>query len=67
MTKSEAGRLGGLATLKKYGRKHFVEAGRLGAQRTWSKYQLVPYRTSNFAMVDRETGEVKAFLKGVPF
>lgn len=32
ITVSEAGRLGGLETLRRHGRQHFVTAGRLGQQ-----------------------------------
>ncbi len=56
MTKAEAGKLGGKKTLEKHGREHFQEAGRKGAQATWSKYILIPVGFTMFAMVDRETG-----------
>jgi hypothetical protein len=66
-TKSEAGRLGGIATRDRYGSEHFRKIGKRGAQTTWTRYKLVPVAQDNFAMVHRKTGEVKAFLNGVPF
>lgn len=62
MTKQEAGQLGGLSTFKKYGKKHMRKIGKLGATATWTLYKLVPVGTYNFAMVDKNTGEVKAFM-----
>lgn len=58
MSKSEAGRLGGTSTFKKYGKKHMREIGRLGAQSFWNKYFLTPVGTANFAIVERSTGKV---------
>lgn len=58
--RAEAGRKGGRATLKKHGRDHYRRIGRKGAESTWQRYSLRPYKTSQFAMVDRESGEIKA-------
>jgi hypothetical protein len=33
----QLGKLGGLATKKKYGKKHFSEAGKLGMKKRWKK------------------------------
>ena len=38
MTKAEAGRLGGLAVVEKYGRKHMAQIGALGYQATVNKH-----------------------------
>ena len=65
--RAKAGRRGGKQTLKLYGVKHMKKIGAAGAKTTWSRYGLKPVGTSQFAMVDRETNEVKAFLTGVPF
>jgi hypothetical protein len=65
--RAAAGRLGGLATLRKYGREHFRKIGARGALITWLTYSLHPVGTSRFAMVNRETGEIKAMLDGLPF
>ena len=62
MTKSEAGRLGGQATAKKHGTAHMKAIGRRGADATWAKYNLVPVGTSQYAMVDKQTNEIKAIF-----
>lgn len=40
MNKSEIakqlGKIGGASTMKKYGKKHFSKAGKLGAKKRWS-------------------------------
>ena len=56
--------LGGLATLRKHGPRHMREIGKRGAATTWKRYQLRPAGIADFAMIDRQTGEVKAYLSG---
>jgi hypothetical protein len=58
--KQKAGRLGGLATVARYGRGHMAAIGKRGAATLWQRYNLLPYQLSKFALVDRETGKVKA-------
>jgi hypothetical protein len=65
--RAAAGRSGGQSTLKKYGNDHFRKIGARGALITWLTYSLRPVGTSRFAMVNRETGKVKAMLDGLPF
>lgn len=65
--KATAGRRGGETTLKKYGVDHFRQIGKKGAMVFHSRYKLEPVNMSNFAIVNRVTGEVKAFLNGKPF
>ena len=65
--RAAAGRIGGQSTLKKYGSDHFRKIGILGAATTWKRYGLKPVGTSQYAMVHRETNEIKAFFSGVPF
>lgn len=67
MTKQQAGQLGGLSTFKKYGKSHMRNIGAQGAKVTWSRYSLKPVGTSNYAMVNRETGEIKAVLNSANF
>lgn len=62
MTKSQAGRLGGLSTVKNYGRGYMSIIGKRGARTTWTRYYLVPVGTSNFAMTNKQTGEVVAYM-----
>ena len=38
LTPAEAGRMGGLKTLKKYGKKHFKKIAPLGGKATLKKY-----------------------------
>lgn len=56
MNRSEAGRKGGLATVKKHGRKHMKRIAALGAEAFHKKYYLRKLGTSDFAIVNRETG-----------
>lgn len=58
--KQQAGQRGGLATLAKHGRDHMQRIGRRGASVTWSRYSLAPVNQSQYAMVDRQTGIIKA-------
>lgn len=58
--KRRAGRLGGLATITRYGREHMAEIGRRGAAVLWRRYRLLPYELSRYALVDRESGEIRA-------
>ena len=48
-TKAECGRLGGLRTLEKYGKDHFVAL----AKKWWTIYRLEPYSTGQFKIVRR--------------
>ncbi|HEY3310640.1 MAG TPA: hypothetical protein VGK00_03270 [Anaerolineales bacterium] len=63
-TKQSAGALGGKTTLARFGPSHFAQIGRRGAAMTWQRYRLTPVGSSDFAMVDRKTGEVKALISG---
>jgi len=65
--RSDAGRRGGMRTLEKYGADHFRRIGAIGAKVFHRRYRLTPVGLDNFAIVNRETNEVKAFLNGVPF
>ena len=51
MTKSQAGRLGGIATLKKYGRGYMKQIGTNGAKTTWTRYRKVAYGLTRYALV----------------
>lgn len=59
-TKQAAGHLGGLATLAKHGKAHFSTIGRRGAAELWRRYHLTPAGLRGWALVDRETGKVRA-------
>lgn len=59
-TKQQAGSKGGRATVARHGREHMQKIGRKGAAVTWQRYRLTPYKQSQFAMVDKETGAIKA-------
>ena len=65
--RSEAGRRGGMRTLEKHGIDHFKKIGAIGAQVLHQRYRLAPVGQDNFALVNRQTNEVKAFLNGLPF
>lgn len=61
MTKSQAGRLGGRATVKKHGRGYMSQIGLKGAQAFWKKYVLKPVNLAHFAIVNRQTNEIVGF------
>ena len=63
-SKQAAGRLGGQQTARRHGRAHYQKIGRLGARSTHTKYELIPVDQSDFAMVDRKTHQLKAYLSG---
>lgn len=66
MTKQQAGQIGGRATVAKHGPEHMKVIGKRGAAVTWTRYQLSPIGQSGWAMVDRETHEVKTFINYIP-
>jgi hypothetical protein len=57
MTKADAGKLGGLSTVKKYGQPYMAELAKKGAQAFHKKYMLVPYGQDDFSIVNHETGQ----------
>jgi general stress protein YciG len=63
----QAGRLGGLATVARYGKEHMAAIGRKGAAAFWAKYTLFPMQLNDFAIVRRDTGEIVNSLNGVTF
>jgi hypothetical protein len=65
--RSDAGRRGGFATLKRYGVQHFKVIGAKGARVFHLRYKFEPVGQNDFAIVNRRTNEVKAFLSGMPF
>lgn len=65
-TKQNAGRLGGLATVEKYGKPYMAEIGRKGACVTWQRYTILPVGIGAYALVDRESGKVKS-ISGFQF
>lgn len=62
MSKSQAGKLGGLATLKKHGKSHMATIGKKGAIAFWKKYTLKPVNLSHFAIVNRQSGIIIAHI-----
>lgn len=61
-----AGRKGGLRTAKKYGKRYMRKLGKWGAHCMHSLYAMVPVDLNDFALVHKETGQVKALLSGRP-
>lgn len=57
LTPAERGRLGGLATLQRHGRSHFVAAGQAGGRALHNKYRLAPYNGNDFLLVNRQTDQ----------
>jgi hypothetical protein len=58
MNKKQAGSKGGRATVAKYGRNHMQDIGAKGALVTWTRYQLMPYGQTEYAMTERATGKI---------
>ena len=58
MTKQQAGRKGGRATVAKHGREHMQAIGKRGAAVTWQRYHLSPVGLTEYAMVERATGRI---------
>lgn len=56
MTKSDAGSKGGNATVKKYGLGYMKQIACKGAAAFHKKYKLTKLGTSDFAIINRETG-----------
>lgn len=59
-----AGAKGGKRTVKRYGKRYMKKLAKWGGHATRSRYQLVPVELNDFAMVHKETRQVKAFLSG---
>lgn len=59
-TKQQAGSKGGRVTVERHGREHMQRIGRRGAAVTWARYRLTPWKQSQYAMVDKQTNEIKA-------
>ena len=49
MTRSEAGKLGGAATLARHGRQHFVAAGKLGGRPSFESWVEAAWNDSRKA------------------
>ena len=62
MTKAQAGRKGGLATVKKHGKNHMAAIGRRGAETTQEQYMTVPVGTSQYALVNRQMKKIVAIF-----
>jgi hypothetical protein len=66
MTKKQAGQIGGRTTFARHGKQHMSAIGRAGAKTTWTRYKLAPIGQSGFALVDRQSGEMKAIINYLP-
>ena len=66
MTKQQAGQIGGRATFEKHGTEHMRQIGKNGAAVTWTRYHLAPVGQSGWAMVNRQTNQVKCFINYIP-
>lgn len=64
MNKTQAAALGGKAVYLKYGTDHMRKLGKAGAAATWNRYTLQPINLNDFAMVNKETGQIVATING---
>jgi hypothetical protein len=62
--RAAAGSKGGKRTVKRYGKRYMKKLAKWGAHRMHSIYQLTPVDLNDFALVNRQTGEVKGYLSG---
>ena len=60
MSKAEAGRLGGKATVAKYGNEYMTDIASRGGTKTTLLYSIMPIGVAQYAMVSRATNKVKA-------
>jgi len=65
-TKAAAGSKGGKRTVKRYGKRYMRRLGSWGGHRMHTIYSLTPVALNDFALVHKETGEIKAYLSGKP-
>ncbi len=61
-----AGRIGGRRTVKRHGKRFMRKIAKWGAHVMHSQNALIPVALNDFAITDRETGQVKALLSGKP-
>ena len=59
-TKKSAGKLGGLATVRKHGREHMQDIGKRGAKVTWDRHYLIPVNQSQYGMVRKADNKIIA-------
>lgn len=64
MTKSQAGQLGGLSTLKRHGKEHMRKIGKQGATVTWNRYSKIAIRQTEYALVRKSDGVIIKILGG---
>ena len=64
MSRAQAGRLGGLRTLEKHGIEHYSKIGKIGARVIHARYRISPVRLNDYALVNRKTNQIIAFLNG---
>lgn len=64
MNKSQAGKLGGLSTLRKHGAEHMREIGKKGATVTWTRYSKIAIRQTEYALVRKSDGVIVRILGG---
>ena len=61
-----AGSWGGKQTAKLYGKRYMRKLAKYAAHRLHSIYRLEPVLLNDFALVNRQTNQVKALLSGRP-
>jgi hypothetical protein len=62
LSKAQAGKLGGIATFKKYGSAYMSMIGKRGAAEFHRKYKIVPFGACKYAIVARETATAINFF-----
>ena len=63
MSRSEAGKLGGLATFAKHGRQHMKRIGKRGADVFHARYKLQPFGQYQWAIVRRSDSVIIGYIQ----
>ena len=61
-----AGRKGGKRTVKRYGKRYMKRLAKWGAFRMHATYRISPVGQCQYALVNRQTNVIKAYLSGKP-
>lgn len=64
--RAAAGSKGGKRTVKRYGKRYMRRLAKWGAHRMHATYRITPVGTCQYALVNKETGVIKAYLSGKP-
>ena len=64
--RAAAGSAGGRKTVKRYGKRYMKRLAKWAAHCMHLKYSISPVGTCQYALVNRKSGEIRAYLSGKP-